>query len=214
MATTARFALLCVLFATGCRGKVKESTTFQDLQDIRDTLGNHTLFKAMGGALDWLTRHQISSSSLSNSSVCDSDKNITNWQGAFAGDYHASENGSQGHCIFHPPTGPFWHAGQAVKALVYGSTITVPEGVPANASNKSRAQWMQAALRGGDFLLGQIRDDGLVQGALENSNVYPQTSTAVEGLTALFALGKRSNTSREFIDAGIKAASWYTKHAW
>ena len=81
-----------------------------------------------------------------------------------------------------------------------------------------RLRWQAASHLAGGFLLRQIREDGLVVGALENTDIYPQTSTALEGLDALFVLANISSTNktsaRVYTEAGVRSAGWYALNAW
>jgi hypothetical protein len=198
------------------------STAFGDvplhsLADIRDKLGNHTLYKAMGSACDWLVSKQILTAQLP-SSICHSKKPIGDWRGAFVGDYKATRGlEHKGGCVFSPEMGPFWHVGQAAKALSLASSAAVPEGVPAGHTDAPRKHWKEASELAGDFLLRQIREDGLVVGAMENSNKFPQTSTALEGLDALFVLANLTSNStlkHIYVEAGVTSANWYANNVW
>eukprot|EP01051_Picozoa_sp_SAG22_P009718 SAG22_NODE_830_length_6941_cov_2.114294_4_plen_1368_part_00 len=185
--------------------KTDDDGALTSLADVRDALGNHTLYKAMASACDWLVRNQINSASLPPI-FCPSSKPITNWRGAFTGDYHASDVRKQT-CALRPPLGPFWHVGQAAKALALASSVPVPEGVPAGHATRPRQEWRAASQRAGNFLLRQMRPDGLVTGALENTDIYPQTATAIEGLDAFYVLAQKFNRT-DLGSAGIRAAEF------
>lgn len=182
----------------------------RNLADVCNALGNHSLYKAMGMASDWLVTHQFLNSTPPHV-VCRSTKNITDWQGAFVGDYHPAK--ARDGCPFSPPLGPFWHVGQAVKALTLAAATPVPEGVHPGYAGPSQQRWRTSADLAAQFLLRQIREDGLVAGALENSDIHPQTSTAMEGLGALFSLSNATTgshgTADVYAEAGIRAATWY-----
>jgi hypothetical protein len=182
------------------------------LADVRDSLGNHTLYKSMGSACDWLVAHQILTPTLPPSIYGKAAKNLSDWTGAFVGDLHA------GDAKFAPELGPFWHVGQAAKALALAAAAPVPDGVPPGHADIPRVRWRAASHLAAGFLLRNIRKDGLVVGALENTDIYPQTSTALEGLDALFVLANLSSNNETraqvYTEAGVRSARWYAHNTW
>jgi hypothetical protein len=215
--------LLLLLLAVSVPRHAAVPPPLRSLVDVRDRLGNHTLYKAMGSACDWLVANQIRTPKLPPSVCSKGAKNLSDWTGAFVGDLHADRlnkgtSSAGAGCAFSAELGPYWHVGQAAKALALAGAAPVPDGVPPGHADQPRLQWQAASHLAGGFLLRQIRADGLVVGALENTETYPQTSTALEGLDALFVLANMSASNATlahvYTEAGIRSAGWYALNTW
>lgn len=122
-----------------------------------------------------------------------------NWQGAIRGEYRAADR----QWSFF---GPYWHTGQAVKALVMFHDID-PD-----------PRWEQGAIEAGDFMLRhQIMEQGAPDFGLplayEDVPEAVNTSAVLEGLEGLFHLETMTGDS-VYAEAADAALRWVAQHAY
>ncbi|HWL51668.1 MAG TPA: hypothetical protein VNQ90_04490 [Chthoniobacteraceae bacterium] len=121
------------------------------------------------------------------------------WKGAIRGEYRAATRGWSFFC-------PYWHTGQAVKALLMLE------------AQDRRGEWMQAARLGGDFLLRcRIAEPGHpdfgLPLAFEDIPHAVNTSAILEGVDGLFHLADATGQAC-YEEAAIEALYWVARHAY
>lgn len=121
------------------------------------------------------------------------------WSGAIRGEYRAATRGWSFFC-------PYWHTGQAVKALLMLE------------AHERTGQWMPAARLGGEFLLRcritepDHPDFGLPL-AFEDIPHAVNTSAILEGVDGLFYLADATGQAC-YEAAAIEALDWVARHAY
>lgn len=129
----------------------------------------------------------------------------TNWKGAIRGEYFAGQRDAKNDI---PPRvwsffGPIWHTGQAVRAL------TLAHGC------LGRAEWLDAAKRGADFILRhQVSDKnspdyGAILAFEDHADVI-NTSAVLECCDGLFELSKTSG-DRIYARQAAEAVGWVVR---
>lgn len=121
---------------------------------------------------------------------------LRSWQGAFRGNYTAATR-EWSH------TGPLWHAGQAVKALVMAHAAAGLDTLP-------------AAQRGADFILANRVTEGPDRGLLLGYEDHPDkvnTSAILEALDGLFALSEATG-DKAGREAALVSLDWVMRNAY
>lgn len=118
------------------------------------------------------------------------------WVGSFRGNYTAWSR-------VWTFTGPTWHAGQAVKALLLARQAT-------------GADTLAAAVKGGQFLLANTVAEGPDAGLLLGFEDHPDkvnTSAILEALDGLFLLAEATGED-SYREVALAALAWVRRHAY
>lgn len=165
--------------------------TFQG-GDMQFLLDKDKLEEHLHAAIGWLTGPGCCHE---NTPVGELGKamNYREWRGAIRGEYNAAEKNWSCCC-------PYWHTGQAVKALV----------MAADALGKK--ELISDAEFSAGFLLANQREDGLFP-AREVRGDEINTSASLETLDGLFMLADVTGNMR-YREAALAALDWVARNAW
>ena len=123
--------------------------------------------------------------------------NYAHWNGALRGEYEAATHIWDVFC-------PYWHTGQAVKALVLASEVLEEPAL------------LEDAKFCANFLLANQIKDG------EDSGLYPafedrcdlvNTSAILESIDGMFRLSEATG-DKLYQDSALKAVDWVARKAW
>ena len=120
--------------------------------------------------------------------------NYANWLGAIKGEYSAATKEWSVAC-------PYWHTGQAVKALVFASEVL-----------ENKEELLEAAKFSAQFLLSNQRSNGLFP-AIECTENEINTSATLETVDGLFYLSSATKEPK-YQEAALAALEWVSKNAW
>ena len=148
----------------------------------------------------WLTDvAQIKADKLNGTETNSHQLAHKHWKGALRGDYHAAEHKFDF-------SGPMWHTGQALKALVMASRVLEDE------------QYVAAARFSADFIGSErnvdrrSRNYGLIY-AYEYKGDEVNTSALFESLDGLLVLAE-ATADRKYADWALDAAFWAARNAY
>lgn len=119
--------------------------------------------------------------------------NYREWRGAIRGEYYAAKKTWNCCC-------PYWHTGQAVKALVMAADALDKKELLSNAEFSA------------GFLLANQREDGLFPAREVNGDEI-NTSASLETLDGLFMLADATGNMR-YRTAALAALDWVAENAW
>ena len=150
------------------------------------------LRKQLRDAIGWLTGPACVRENAPVGQV-GAEMNYRDWRGAIRGEYSAA--GREWGCCC-----PYWHTGQAVKALVMAAAVL------------NEPKLLDDARFCAGFLLANQREDGL----FPSREVKPDeinTSATLESVDGLFLLSEATGDG-QYREAALAALKWVAEHAW